>query len=252
MKTGFGSARSLLLVAALVMAALPTPAPAGVPADYFPLVSGNRWDYGRLLGETATVEVLGAFDVLGQPTTRVRWTETGQTYENFWSLDAQGRVYIHGARNLTFLYGVAYTPPILFLNPPMSLGQSWVTTGVVVTDFDGNNPSAPADFGFGVGFAGPLSVPAGIYQVVGIGQLVPTGTKPEEGEADFDALGALRTGKPGAAGNQIPPPDYWFSDGVGPVQYKPNTADPFRLLRFSGPTPVEATTWSRIKLLAAR
>lgn len=237
------------LLTALLLA-LAFPPPASIASNFLPLNPGTTWELAQSGGAIATVAVMGQETLLGRPATRIRWTLPDQTYENFWTRDAQGRVFLQGARNLTFPAEFAYTPALLYLDPPMVEGQTWTTTGVVITDFSGGSPGAPIDITFGAGFVGTLVVPAGSFAAVGIGQAPPPPLTLRAAAPAYDALGRHRTVS--SAGTQTLEPDLWFSDGVGFVQMLPGAGgDPYRLVRYAAPIAVEPTTWGRMKALFA-
>lgn len=197
-----------------------------------------------------TAAVMGQETLLGRPVTRIRWTLPDQTYENFRTRDAQGRVFLQGTRNLTFPAEFAYTPALLYLDPPMVEGQTWTTTGVVITDFGGGSPGAPFDITFGAGSVGTLVVPAGSFAAVGIGQAPSPPLTRLAAAPALDALGHHRAAS--SAGTQTLEPDLRFSDGVGFVQVLPGAGgDPYRLVRYAAPIAVEPTTWVRMKALFA-
>jgi hypothetical protein len=164
-------------------------------------------------------------------------------------VDAEGDVFLHGARNFSVGIEVAYDPPILWLDAPLALGNTWSTIVTIYFSLDGQGEGqGPIEIRHGVFFEGEMIVPAGQFLAYGVGGVTPEFTV---GGEVFDLEGARRGGleKQGAAnGGEI---GEWFSDGVGVIRDHPQLD--LLLTSWTEPPPTSTTesSWGALKGLFA-
>jgi hypothetical protein len=196
-----------------------------------------------------SMSIVGDQDILGVTTRVRRQVQQDQVFENFWSEDASGNVYLHGAVNFTYPAEAAYVPPIRMVAPPLFLGKSWVTNDIRVYNLDGTPwDDAPIDYPLRVYTEGTITVPAGDFYSYGVGYDTPFGSLLTSRQGTFDVLGRRVAGSQSTTDNATE----WYSDGVGVVQscYYTDRQYAFRLLSYGLPTvPTQATTWGRVKAL---
>ena len=193
--------------------------------------------------------ITGEEEILGALTRVRRQQMTTDLFENFWTADSAGNVYIHGARNLVDDFEVAYLPPILMVDAPLAYGKAWMTEGVMNYDLDGTPWGGdPYDYSLRVYFEGFVAVPAGDFYSYGVGyDAGPVLVRSAAGEF-YDIFGRrLR------AGEQLTEADIteWYSDGTGLAQQTTYAAGehPLRLIWWNPTVFTEASSWGRIKHL---
>lgn len=223
--------------AAIACASLPGRARA---ETWLPLDIGNRWSYQGVAGGHEVTSITGT-TVLRDRMVYVRsYLESPQNagLENYWSVEPDGDVFLHGFMRRVENFGVAYEPPLRMLDAPLSLGRAWTTTSTVyyLPDMSLNGSY---DFSFQVMEDGVLSLPAGTFDAMGIGQTAapPLGRTGIAGQLAPD----------GARRSTALTAQEWYAQGVGEVQYA--TDDLYQLAVADLPTPVVATSWGRIKRL---
>ena len=240
---------ALPLVVALVPGMLPATSAAAEPAPaYMPLVPGLIWEYETVGGDTWTTSVGGPLQVRGRPTTTlsdVISVPEPQVVENYWSVDASGSVYLHGAHNLTHGMVLAYEPPILWLAAPLRVGETWGTSVEVYSVLEGGAPYTEAMLVYGALVEMDLAVPAGTFPVFGVGFIEPPRLDKGDGRV-FDVRGRLLGGNGGDKDDIVGEADHWYSDGTGVVQQS-FIGLLFRLTNWNGPTATTAATWGRVK-----
>jgi hypothetical protein len=217
--------------------------------DYFPLGIGSDWQYYSTYYGTQSVSIPGEQVVLGV-TTRVRsQVEPDQGFANYWTVDSNGSVFLHGAINFTHPMEVAYWPPLKMVEAPLFVGRTWVNTGIHLYNLDGTPwDHDPIDYPVRVYTEGVLTVPAGDFYCYGVGY--DTGTSPllVGGHGMFDVFGRRVAVGELAADNSTE----WYSDGVGWVQSRdwPDSQYAFRLVSYHlVPASTQATTWGRLKAM---
>jgi hypothetical protein len=214
--------------------------------EYQPLESGWQWIYDNPSGGIQTMSITGEREVLGV-TTKVRLqVEDTQTYENYWTRDAAGGLFLHGAYNYDG-FGIAYAPPIQMVNAPLFLGKTWITVNIYTYGLDGNPDGGPPfDYPLRVYFEGAVTVPAGEFYAYGVGYDIGPRVIFSRGGKTYDLLGRSVT-----AGD-LPRTDNttdWYTDGVGEVMFGYVYGDIYRLRSFDTPVPTQATTWGRVRAL---
>jgi hypothetical protein len=238
--------RAVFVVAVVCLLSL-TALSSGLSEDYHPLTIGCHWEYhSAILGELS-MSIVGDRDILGVTTRVRRQVRPDQVYENFWSKDASGNLFLHGAVNFTFPFEAAYVPPIKMVAPPLFLGKAWVTNAVRTFKLDGTPwDDAPFDYPLRVYTAGIDTVPAGDFYSYGVGYDTPFGVLLSSGKGTFDLLGRRVTGGQLATDNAT----HWYSDGVGLVQSCDYTDRQYayKLLSFEIPSvPTQSPTWGSVK-----
>jgi hypothetical protein len=220
--------------------------------DYHPLAVGSHWEYYSTFYGEQSMTIVAEQAILGV-TTRVRLQiEPDQVWENFWSKDSSGDVFLHGAVNFTAAFEVAYVPPIKMVAAPLLLGKSWVTNGIRCYDLDGTPwEGDPFDYALRVYTEGALTVPAGDFYSYGVGYDIGSGFVLGGRQGTFDVFGRRVGDSQLAADNATE----WYSDGVGVVQSCDFTDRQYasRLLSYELPTAsTQVTTWGQLKAVFGR
>jgi len=202
--------------------------------QYFPLVLDSVWEYSITEG-TSTVGITGTATINGLETYVRLSILTGphaQTVINYWSLNEEGDVFLHGASNADG-FSVTYDPPILWLDPPLSVGQSWIVETMADNQF--------LSFTTGIIWEGEVTVPAGLFHTYGRailgGQVL---------------LFADRYGSHDLLGFRVDPQrqrddvSEWYNNGTGMIkdQYANH-----QLVDYMIPVGVEVSSWSELKAL---
>lgn len=239
--------RVLVCGAAIALAACLT-APPLRAASYMPLVSGMSWDYRTPSGLQHNMMMCGTRVVNGAVTSVRHQSEVGQVYENYWTEDAAGNLYLHGAWNVTSNYQAVYAPPILFVHPPLSVGRTWANPEVHMFDFDGNDLDFVFSYPMAVFTDETLTVPAGAFHAYGIGFDPSAFSAVSRSGGAYSLIGRRLDTAAGAtsAANATD----WFSEGVGEVRFS-GDGELFGLVGWGAPTPVAVATWGAIKALYA-
>ena len=212
--------------------------PALADPAYLPLGIGNTWSYEGSGDEAETMTVVGTAEVLGETVSVIDYSESSQNepLENYWSCGSDGDVLLWGFfRDEVGGWGVAYDPPIRWVEVPAAVGTTWACTTQIYSLPD-EIPGDVAVFEFTVTWEGILSLPAGSFQVIAIGFADPW--------LRGVAVAGYSTDGRALAGRSEP--DRWLSDGVGLVQY--DATELYQLVSY-GTSPVELATWTRVKLL---
>jgi hypothetical protein len=212
--------------------------PALADPDYLPLQVGNTWSYEGSGGYAETMTVIGTTEVLGEVVSVIDYSAStsNEPLENYWTRASDGDVMLWGFfRDEEGGWGLAYDPPIRWVDVPAVVGATWACTTQVYA-LPGEIPEGEMVLEYTVWWGGVLSPPAGSFQAIGIGFADPweLGTKLRGYAPDGRVLGARSE------------PSRWLSDGVGLVQYDYDAL--YELVSF-GTTPVDVATWARVKLL---
>jgi len=212
--------------------------------DYQPLQLGSQWFYDNPVYGPHTMSITGEREVLGTMTIIRHQEEEGQIYENYWTSDEAGNLFLHGAYNYEGV-GAAYLPPIQVVAAPLYLGGAWVTEDIHVYDLDGTPwGNEPFDYRLRVYTEGIEQVPAGDFYAYGVGtEGGPPAVLARDGQT-YDLLGRA------LSDDYVPAEDSptdWYSDGIGEVMW--GTTYLFVLVSYDLPVPVVPTTWGRIRSL---
>jgi len=239
---------SAVLLAVVVLPLL-TARSGVLSEDYFPLTVGSHWEYySEVFGQMST-SIVGEEDILGVTTRVRRQVRSDQLIENYWSKDASGNVFLHGAVNFTYPFEAAYVPPIKMVEPPLFVGKGWVTNGIQGYDLDGTPwDDVPFDYPLRVYTEGVIAAPGGDFYSYGVGYDTPFGLVLNTGQGMFDVLGRRIAGSQLATDNATE----WYSSGVGVVQSCDYTDRQyaFKLVSFELPSvPMQEATWGRVKAL---
>jgi hypothetical protein len=242
---------SVLAVISMLIVVLP-PTQVGA-VTYYPLVIGAEWQYevdGELAG---LMSITGHRELMGV-TTVIRHEDIYEfgmgpmIVENFWTADATGNLFLHGAINYTYDVEFAYWPPIKMIDAPLELGASWITEDIYRFDLDGNPlGGSPFDYPLAVHFEGQTEVPLGSFYTYGVG--FDYGAPPLYAEAgrQYDILGRrLSDGSTLPSGE----PTHWYEEDVGLAQWRftSTSSDTFKLAEHQT-SPVSELSWGRTKLL---
>jgi hypothetical protein len=217
--------------------------------DYLPLDIGNQWYYESDLGETQLMTIIGEEVILGAVTRVRRQDMVTDLFENFWTSDSAGNLYLHGARNLDGHFEAGYLPPLKFVDVPLALGTAWVTEGFQTYDLDGTPwGDGPFDYPLRVYFEGGVVVPAGEFYSFGVGYDVGVALLESPAGEFYDIFG--RHVSPGQEPLQGDITD-WYSDGIGLVQHTIYSGGQhaLQLCWWSHSVSARSSSWSRIKQL---
>ena len=212
--------------------------PALADPAYLPLGIGNTWSYEGSGDESETMTVIGTAEVLGEAVYVIDYSASSQNepLENYWTCGPDGDVLLWGFfRDEAGGWGLAYDPPIRWVEVPAFVGATWVCTTQIYS-LPGEIPEDVAVFEYTVTWEGVLSPPAGSFQAIAIGFVNPW--RRDLAVPGYSADGRALSGRT--------EPDRWLSDGVGLVQY--DATELYELVSY-GTTPVELATWTRVKLL---
>ena len=226
-------------------------APSTGAINYHPLDLGTEWHYANEIGQAQSRVMTGQLTVLGVETV-VRHEEITEgdevvdIFESFWTCD-DGDLYLHGAVNLMDPFEAAYVPPIMILDAPLELGNTWSTEGVQWCLLDGTNCTEGVDYHWMVYTEGYVSVPAGLFYAYGIGQYLPPFPLRAPSGERFNLFGRHIRDEVAAAHRDA---TEWYSENVGGVQHGSYTWPEYtmRLITWQ-PVPVEHRDWGRIKAL---
>ncbi len=242
---------AVLFVVVVVVVFLPSlTARSGVLSeDFYPLTVGSHWEYySEVFGQMST-SIVGEQNILGVTTRVRRQVRSDQLIENYWSEDASGNVFLHGAVNFTYAFEAAYVPPIKMVEPPLFVGKVWVTNGIQSYDLNGTpRDGAPFDYPLRAYTEGLVAVPGGDFYSYGVGYDAPFELVLKVRQGTFDVLGRRIAGSQLESDNAT----QWYSSGVGVVQSCDYTDRQyaFKLVSFELPTvPTQEATWGRVKAL---
>jgi len=211
--------------------------------NYRPLDHELTWYYEAPSGATWTIEVAGEQTVLGQTTTILLQNISvpePQVVHNYWTVDKDGNAYLHGAHNFTADYTIAYDPPILWIQAPLAVGNSWSTVYQTYHSLDGSDPGDILETWLEVETETDLAVTAGNFFAYSLTYTETPQTRGPDG-AYFDLLG-IRTGNSPPSKAMLE----WYSDGVGIIQMD-YQAETFELVSWNGPVPVTFRSWGGLK-----
>ena len=147
------------------------------PLPMLPLEVGNHWDYIGASGAHQVETITGTQTVLGRTVFVKSYAEgLDAGLENFWLTGPSGEVLLAGFNSPGFGYALAYDPPITICGNAPSVGDTW-TTHTTVYNLADMSVFTVLDITFGALEAVSLSVPAGTFPCIGVGQ-VPFAASP--------------------------------------------------------------------------
>lgn len=231
----------VFLTVSAFLAVIPSPASAQI---YHPLSIGSQWQYENVVDGPQIMTITGERTVLGAVTRIRHQEELTQTYENYWTQDEAGNLYLHGAFNYDG-FEIAFLPAIQMVSSPLYEGKYWVTEDIYDYDLDGNPlGGGPFDYPVRVYSEGTIEVPAGEFYAYGVGYdiyLIPLFSY--AGEV-YDILGRRVSESDLQAEDNS---THWYTVDVGEVQM--GYGDFFQLASYDFPVPVHETSWGRVRLL---
>jgi hypothetical protein len=213
--------------------------------SWLPLATGTQWEYRGVGGAHQVEMITGQTDVRGRVVAVKSYSEGPDAgLNNYWLLDTDGSVLLAGFLNPSSALALAYEPPIRYLPVPPEAGPQPVQH---IVAHDLSTDSVVFEFDIQMELTGNvvLTLPAGTYQAVGVGQVPPPA-----GQALTKGMSFTLDGRPlprgDALGSAVTPSD-WYSYGVGDVMYQSN--DLFELVSFGSPTATASSSWGAIKRL---
>lgn len=241
MTTRFFAAFPLLALLALL------PAQDVHAQTYHPLGEGLQWEYSSTVDGMMLMTMMGDRSVFGTETRIRLQEEETQTYENYWTSDASGNLFLHGAFNYDG-FGLLYDPPIQMVSAPLVLGKTWTTEGIDLYDMDGNPwGSGPIDYPVRVYTEGTVSVPAGDFYAYGVGFDAGAGAGIVSNGNTYDMFGRRVDDTESRGDNAT----VWYTEDVGEV-IESSIQDEslgFRLVSYDAPVPVLPMSWGVIRSL---
>lgn len=201
---------------------------------------GWRWDYVDL-PHHASVENVDTQLVIGRETVVRRYLVDGaHVLDQYWSVGADGSVFLHGFYQPGFPRTVAYDPPIEYLRAPLHAGDVWEQTFDVYSDLEGLSFVYQDAVFMIVATHDAISVPIGDVDAFGVAE-----TRLERRPESWH--GCTVGGLPLPAGTARAQPTTWYTDGLGQVQFL------FQATRFRvnditpGLLPVKRASWGTLK-----
>ncbi|MBU1700894.1 MAG: hypothetical protein KJ927_03305 [Candidatus Eisenbacteria bacterium] len=224
---------------------------AGFPSslfgqNYHPLETGTEWYYENIEYGPMSISMTGDKLVLGVWTKVRHQEEALQTYENFWTCDDDGNLFLHGAHNLDDGWQAVYVPPVKMINAPLYLNSTWITEDIMVYDFDGNPIWGPFNYGLKVYWEGEVNVPAGDFYAYGVG------INPSIKSAHFKSIDSHDMFGRRGEETEDPPPGYpedWYAADIGMVRHIDAAPWYWNLVWWKGPQPTSSKedSWGRLK-----
>lgn len=216
---------------------------AAAESPYFPLSEGWSWTYTGDGNDIASAWIEGVQQVQGIETTILHWQFTGvmnDYVEQYYTVDIEGNVFIHGGHAVDVGLIASYDPPILYLPSSLALNTEWCSTFQMYEDLEGTIPVGDSlEICFKVYSVDQLTVPAGTFMAYGVGQFLP-GTLMNP-SVERDVFGRRNDWIGRNASD-------WFAEDVGAVYF--NIYQSFELVSWTEPpTPERSTTWGEIKAL---
>jgi hypothetical protein len=223
--------RWITFIGAMIFISLGTSPVFAQSEPYRPLNIGNWWEYHGTGGEHEVQRVARVDSIWGDKVCVVHYEQStnNEGLENYWTSKADGGLLLWGWNRTLDGTGLLYEPPIVYIDAPLSLGKTWISTCNVYKLPD-TTYIGTLNIEFCVYEEGYISVPAGDFYSFGIGitsDSLPfsvsyandAGSKKSTGldGRTFRGLHALAGEHPGTsqesgAGN-------WYCLGRGEVQY---------------------------------
>ncbi len=233
---------------------------ASVPAVYgqgalLPLVADNQWTYDvNDGGSTMTAVVDGSRTVRGNFSKIIKWTITGGTsdeYWNYWSIETDGSLLLHGwSRPENADLGVAYEPPVRWIDGTATVGGTWSTTATGYDLETGDGPDFTVTFdgefvSEGQLLVGPDQTPYDALEMRLVDDVVQLGTQTYS-IAGRSIAGRERLARPKRGTNR-----QWYTINVGMIRELATGFDAQLTSDPSGIVPVTPSSWSAVKALYA-
>jgi hypothetical protein len=213
--------------------------------SWMPLAPGTRWEYRGVGGARQVETITGQTDLRGRVVAVKSYSEGPDAgLDNYWLLDADGSVLLAGFLNPSTAFALAYEPPIRYLPVPPEAGPKPVQH-IVAHDLFTDAVVFEFDIQMELTGSVVLTLPAGTYPAVGVGQIAPPAGQAQAKGISFTLDG--RPLPPGDASVSAVTPSDWYSYGVGVVMYQ--SSDLFQLVGFGLPTATASSTWGAIKRL---
>lgn len=223
------------------------PAGSAHAQNYHPLDEGLHWEYSSTADGVMQMTMMGDRTVFGTQTRIRLQEEETQTYENYWTSDASGNLFLHGAYNSDG-FGLLYDPPIQMISAPLFLDKTWTNEEIHIFDLDGNPwGSGPIDYPLRVYTEGIVTVPAGDFYSYGVGFDVGPGARFTMEGNSYDVFGRRVDDTETREDNATD----WYTEDVGET-ISSNYLDEslgFRLVSYDAPVPVRPMSWGVIRSL---
>ena len=210
---------------------------------WMPLDQGREWNFSGESPNTARIWIEGTQLVRGFETTvrkeSISTASGVDIFENYWTVNEAGHVFLHGFKTISGGFEQAYDPPILYVSAPLELSKQWSSTFTLYDKLDGTGtPDGPYQITFDVLTSEQLDVPGGVFDAFG----VMNSSAPVSTVIQGNGYGLLGNRIQGAPVQT--PSEYWALN-AGIVQFVVNQ-DTYIL---DSITPLEETTWGRLKVL---
>lgn len=233
---------ALAVVALITLVSAPSIARSD---SWMPLAVGTRWEYRGVGGGHQVETITGQTVVRGSVVAVKSYSEGPDAgLDNYWLLDADGSVLLAGFLSPGASLAQAYEPPIRFLAVPPDPGPK-PAQHIVAHDLFTDAVVFELDIQMELTGNVILTLPAGTYQAVGVGQVAPPAGQALARGISFTLDGRARP-QGNASGGAVTPSD-WFSYGLGIVMYE--SSDLFQLVGFGLPTATASSSWGAIKRL---
>jgi hypothetical protein len=193
------------------------PAAVAAPPSMLPLEVGNYWNYLGASGAHQVETITGTQTVLGRTVFVKSYAEgIDAGLENFWLVGPGGEVLLAGFNRSGDGYAVAYEPPITVCGSAPSVGDTW-TTHTTAYNFPDTSVVMVFDITYGALEEVSLSVPAGTFPCIGVGQVA---TATPLASAGLASRGLTLDGRRVAATRSASATEAsdWYSPGIGEVQ----------------------------------
>jgi hypothetical protein len=244
-------ARAIFFVCAgiFLLALRAAPAAVAAPPSMLPLEVGNYWEYVSASAGHQVETITATQTLLGRTVFVKSYTGGFNAgLENFWLTGPDGEVMLAGFNHRSFSSALAYDPPITICGGAPLVGDTW-TTHTTAYNLADMSVYAVFDITFGALEEVSLSVPAGTFPCIGVGQ-VPFATSPAS--TCIAGLGLALDGRQVSATRVDSSTDAtdWYSPGVGEVKYV--GGDTFELAGYGNTTPARPMSVGQLKARYAK
>ena len=234
------------LAAAALLSLRAAPAAGADQAPFMPLEVGRYWEYAGISGAHQVETITGTRTILGRTVFVKSYAEgLDAGLQNFWLTGPDGEVLLAGFDTATHDLALAYDPPITFCGGAPSLGDVWITH-VTVYNIADLSLFDTFDIAYSALELPMLSVPAGAFDCVGVGQVLvgPSPARVRLAGRTVALDGRQLVGAQDALSTNATD---WFAWGVGVVQYV--TSDTYQLVGYGMPTAALRGSWGALKAL---
>lgn len=233
----------LFVLAAASIGLIATSIPA-TAYEYHPLGLGTQWIYDNPQGGLHYMTITGEREVLGVSAVIRHQDEDTQTFENYWTTDVFGNLFLHGAFNYDG-FGIAYLPPIKMVDAPLAGGKSWVTENIHTYYLDGTPwGTEPFNYPLQVYSEGVVTVPAGDFYAYGVGTYYEPPVIISRDGKSYNLLGRHIEHEDLLIEGNV---TEWYTDGIGLPQWGYLLNAQYQLREYGSPTATMNTTWGRIR-----